>query len=539
VKVVTSAQMRELEVGSAALGLPGPALMEIAGRAIADEVARLLSLRSWRTGAGGVSSAKDGAHRRGREIEPGIVGQRVLVLAGPGNNGGDGLVAARHLHDLGARVVVYLVLRADGDEAKIRLVRSRGIPVASAADDSQLRLLSAWLDASDVVLDAVLGIGKSRPASGLLKSVLDAVNGRRNRSARVIAVDVPTGLNADTGAIDPSCLRADATITLGSPKRGLFLPPGLEAAGAVSIIDIGIPPGLDDAFDLCLTTPDDARRLLPARTLGAHKGTFGKAMIVGGSATYTGAPTLAALGALRVGAGLVTLAVPRDIRDVIAGRLLEPTYLPLPSDSGFLGSASIGNLLSALPGYCAALVGPGLGRQAATAGFLDGLLDRASSVEACQWVVDADGLTLLAGLPDWAGRLPRTSVLTPHPGEMARLTGETALDRIDLAREKSREWGHVVVLKGAYTIVASPDGRASVNPVATSALATAGTGDVLAGAIVGLLAQGLPAYEAALLGAYLHGRAGELLAAERGLAGGVASEVAEMIPRARGELADD
>jgi NAD(P)H-hydrate epimerase len=536
-KVVTSAQMRELEAGSAALGLPGPALMEIAGRAVADECARILSYPP------GQSVPAGQIHEPGYSRPPldgrSIAGKHVLVLAGPGNNGGDGLVAARHLHDLGARVVVYLVHRAEDDEAKLRLVRSRRIAVVSASSDPDLRTLGVCLDQADAILDAVLGIGQNRPAAGQLKSVLDAVNGRRNRFARVFAVDVPTGMNADIGEMDPSCLRADFTITLGSPKLGLLLPPGLEAAGRLVVADIGIPPGLDDAFPLSLTTAEDARRLLPERPRASHKGTFGRAMIVGGSATYSGAPALAALGAVRIGAGLVTVAVPEEIRNVIAGRLLEQTYLALPSCDGMLGPGALGRLVAALPGCSAALVGPGLGRGSPTGEFLDGLLEHTAPIVGCRWVFDADALSILAGLRDWARRLPPLSVLTPHPGEMARLAGESFASRVELAAAKAREWGHVVVLKGAYTVIAAPDDRASVNPVATPALATAGTGDVLAGVIAGLLAQGLDPYHAAVLGTYLHGRAGELLAAERGPAGGGASDLAELLPRSRREVAGD
>jgi len=329
------------------------------------------------------------------------------------------------------------------------------------------------------------------------------------------------------------------TITLGCPKLGLYLPPGLEAAGRIVVADIGVPPGLDDAFSLSLTTADEARRLLPARPRNAHKGTFGKAMVIGGSANYTGAPTLAALGAVRAGAGLVTVAVPEEIRNVIATRLLEQTYLPLPSEGGGLGATALDPLFDALDGYSAALVGPGIGRRLQTSEFLAGLLDRGKQAQGCRWVVDADGLTLLASLTDWPRRLPPETILTPHPGEMARLAGKSEEGRVDLATAKAREWGHVVVLKGAYTVVASPDGRASLNPTATPALATAGTGDVLGGVIVGLLAQSVPPYEAAVLGTYLHGRAGELMADMRGLAGGAAGDLSDLIPTARREIAGD
>ena len=504
-KVVSSAQMRQLEAQCADLGLPGPALMEVAGRSVADALL-----------------AEAGA----------AVGTRVLVLVGPGNNGGDGLVAARHLHDFGARVAVYLVLRPEVDEAKFRHVRARAIPVAAAEDDPGLRLLRAYLAQTDYVLDAILGTGRARPATGLLKDVLDVVNGRDRQRARVISVDLPTGLDADTGAVDPSCLRADLTVTLGFPKPGLFLPPGLEYAGRVVVGDIGLPPGLGADIPLSLATSREVGETLPVRPRGAHKGTFGKAMVVAGSASYTGAPALAAMGAVRIGAGLVTLALPESIQPIVGGKLLEPTYLPLPDADGGLAPGAVGPLLAELAGYSAALVGPGIGRRPGTADFLRQLIRRSREVAGCRWVIDADGLNLLPELDEWWRFLPDESVLTPHPGEMSRLAGPQTADRLQLASAMAVKWRQVVVLKGAYTVVAAPDGRASISPFATPALATAGTGDVLAGAIVGLLSQGLSPWHAAIAGTYVHGLAGELLAKEYGPAGGAAGDLLERLPRA-------
>ena len=511
-RIVSAAEMRQVEARCADLGLPGPALMEIAGRTVADVVAR--------------------------EYGP-LPGKRVLVLVGPGNNGGDGLVAARHLRDFGARPFVYATLRRiDDSDGKVRLLRARGVPLISAADDADLVQLRLLLADVDLVLDALLGTGRARPAAGLLKEVLDAVNARDRRRSPLVAVDVPTGLDADNGAVDPSCLVADLTITLGLPKLGLFLPPGLERAGRVVVGDIGLPPDLADSAGPRLATAESARALLPARPIGAHKGTFGKAIVVAGSAEYVGAPALAARAAVRVGTGLVTVAPPAGIRPIVAVHLLEPTYRPLPELDGGLAPEAADELLRAVVGYDAALVGPGLGQRPGTAEFLARLLAGAPGVANVGWVFDADALNLLAKEAEWWRRLPPSSVLTPHPGEMARLAGSSDLDRVALARTKAAEWGQVVVLKGAYTVVAAPDGRVAVNPFANPALASAGTGDVLAGTIVGLRAQGLPAFDAALLGCYLHGLAGELLARDFGPAGGGAAELADRLPLARRALAE-
>jgi NAD(P)H-hydrate epimerase len=502
-KIVTAAEMREIELRCAELGLPGPALMEIAGRSVADVIVR--------------------------EFEP-LAGRRALVLVGPGNNGCDGLVAARHLSDFGARVFVYRTLRAESDDAKLQLVRARGVPVLDSADDPDLRALRLLLDDADVVVDALLGTGRARPAAGILKEILEAVNGRDRRRSRLVAVDLPTGLDADTGQADPSCLVAGLTVTLGRPKRGLFLPPGLERAGRVVVGDIGLPPDLDGSSSVELTTDELAGSLLPARPLGAHKGTFGKALVVAGSADYVGAPALAATAAIRIGAGLVTVAPPRGVQAMVAANLREPTWLPLPDEDGGLAADAAEPLLAAAAGYDTVLVGPGLGRRPGTAEFVRRVIERSRSVAGPRWVVDADGLNLLSEIEGWSRLLPEGSVLTPHPGEMARLAGPATSDRISFAREKADEWRMVVVLKGACTVVAAPDGRVAVNPFATPALSTAGTGDVLAGTILGLLAQGLDGLSAAVLGTYLHGLAGEALSRDFGLSGGGASDLAARLP---------
>jgi ADP-dependent NAD(P)H-hydrate dehydratase / NAD(P)H-hydrate epimerase len=504
VRIVTASQMRQIEAECAGLGLPGPALMEIAGRAVADAIVR-----------------------------EGIVGRSVLVLCGPGNNGGDGLVVARHLHAFGATVSVGLVLRRSEDEAKLRLVKARGIPVFDAATPDGMAAIAALVATTEVVVDAVLGTGRSRPATGVLKAVLDLLPARRPHS-QLVALDLPTGVDADTGAADTSAVHADLTITLGYPKVGLLLSPGLDHVGRMIVADIGIPPGLDSGISLSLATDDLARQLLPVRPVSAHKGTFGRALVIGGSREYTGAPVLAALAALRVGAGLATVAAPASALPAISARAIEPTYVQLPDDDGGAGGLEPALMESLLASAASVVVGPGLGRRQTTAIFLLALFG-AVRAAGRPIVVDADALNLLSDMPEWWQLLPTGSVLTPHHGEMRRLlgaSGDTGLNRIDLARDRSTAWGHVVVLKGACTIVASPDGEATVSPVATPALATAGSGDVLAGAIGGLLAQGLTPYDAARAGVLLHGRAGEMAEREIGPAGVLAGDVLARLPAA-------
>jgi NAD(P)H-hydrate epimerase len=361
----------------------------------------------------------------------------------------------------------------------------------------------------------------------------------------VVAVDCPSGMNSDTGALDAQALKADLTVTFAGPKRGHFRFPGAAACGELVIADIGISSALPEvaAAPLDLATPALVRAWLPPRPPDGHKGTFGTAFIVAGSDRYWGAPGLAARGAFRVGAGLVALGVPPHLRPVLAGQLPEATYPPLP-DRGVLAEASARIVRESAAGTSALLVGPGLGEAGA---FMETLFPRpatgagSGAAHLPPLVVDADGLNLLAGMGDWSRRLPDGSILTPHPGEMARLMGMKLsevreADRVELARSKAAAWGHIVVLKGAYTVVAAPDGRSALLPFANPLLAVGGSGDVLAGAIVGLLAQGVAPYEAAVLGGYLHAAAGQAAAGQFGDVGLLASELADWLPVARARL---
>ena len=373
----------------------------------------------------------------------------------------------------------------------------------------------------------------------------------------VVAVDVPTGLNSDTGALDPATLPADVTVTLAAVKRGHILPPGAAAVGKLVIGDIDVPDDLYADVKSEMATPAQVAGLLPARPVDAHKGTFGRALVVAGSVNYTGAAYLAATSAIRVGTGLVTLALPQAIHPAVAARLAEATYLLLPHDLGVLAPGAARVLNDKVEGYHALLIGPGLGQEKPTGEFLDlwlggqeaanqqrvGFLhiadeetEESTRIALPPLVVDADGLNLLAKVNNWWQRLPERTILTPHPGEMARLMGcetqKVVADRLGCAVEMAAKWGHVVVLKGAYTLVVDPDGRMVALPFANPALATAGSGDVLAGAIVGMLAQGLTPFEAALVGAYLHGLAGELARDDIGQVGVAAGDLPGLLPTA-------
>jgi len=512
-KLVTVAQMREIEKEADANGLPYADMMENAGRGLAEIVSEV--------------SFED-------------EGEEVLGLVGPGNNGGDTLVALTHLVEDGWHARAYVVKRKKKDELVTRFLDAGG-EVTFAETDKDLSALGMCFESADVLLDGLLGTGIKLPLKVEISAVLDQslfIMSEMEEPPYIIAVDCPSGIDCDTGEAALECLPADLTVTMAAVKRGMLKLPAFEFVGDLALVDIGLPDELASFYELKTEVADFelVSGLLPERALDAHKGTFGTALIVAGSINYTGAALLAGTAAYRSGAGLVTMAVPSPLHGVLAGQLPEATWILLPHEMGSIaGNASA--LTKSLESASALLVGPGFGLEARTKEFLEGLLTGMSNVrkQTSQigfvhqdvneempvilppMVVDADGLKLLAKISDWHAKLPPLSVLTPHPGEMSVLTGlskeEIQNDRESVAAKYAKEWGHVVVLKGAFTVIAAPNGQMTVIPVASPALARAGTGDVLAGLIVGLRAQGLDAYDAAVAGAYIHAEAG-LLAAE-------------------------
>lgn len=559
-KLVTAQQMRALEQRADASGNTYMQMMERAGTLTAQTL-----MERW--------DARE---------------QRVLVLVGPGNNGGDGLVCARVLHDAGASVRLYVWKRSpDEDDVNWKLCRERGIPFTRAEEDAEFVELREKLAHAQFVIDALLGTGVTRPIDGMLKDLLDTVretlhleakpappvSGGRPSSlsaghAVIVAVDLPTGLNPDSGALDPAALYADVTVTFALPKVGHYTFPGANAVGELVVADIGIPQEWAEEIPLAVVEQDEIRARLPARTPDANKGTFGKVMIACGSLNFTGAPTLAARAAGRVGAGLVTLALPQTIHAIVASKIDEATFLPLPDRLGEWRPRAANEMLAVLwdNPYDVLLVGCGLGRATSTREFLARLLENLPTLEQPPaLVLDADALNHLAEMPEWWTQFSFTTppILTPHPGEMARLTGldtaQVQADRIGAARDAAGRWNAIVVLKGAFTVVAAPDGMVQLIPFANSALATAGTGDVLAGTIAGLLAQyqasgaraqaddaltegetgkGAKAtmaralYDAAVTASYVHALAGELVAREVGDAGAVAGDLLPRLPTA-------
>jgi ADP-dependent NAD(P)H-hydrate dehydratase / NAD(P)H-hydrate epimerase len=505
-KIVTADQMREIDQESVRLGTPVSTLMENAGKAIAGETQKYL-----------------GAPEK----------QHILCLIGPGNNGGDGLVAARYLCDWGVNVTVYLCSNRPAEDANLKLVRGRGIKHVEAAKDSEYKKLDEELGKATCVIDGLLGTGKMRPLEGTFKSVLEKVNAAaKHLKYRVIAIDLPSGMDADTGAIDPACPAADMTVTLGFPKPGLFKFPGAERIGKLKIADIGIAPSLAEQIKLELLTKEWAATVIPGRPLSANKGTFGKLLVCAGSINYTGAAFLACAGAIRTGAGLVTLATAAALHPIIAAKLAEVTHLPLPEAKPGIISAGAAELVrEQCGGYNALLLGCGLGQDPSTAEFVKSLTAKQGLPSM---VIDADGLNILAKIPGWQQQLAGETILTPHPGEMSRLCGlsveEIQADRTSTALKYAAAWQKTVVLKGAFTVIAAPDGRCRISPFANPGLASAGTGDVLAGTIAGLTAQGLSSFDAASLGVYLHGAAGGKVSKEIGDTGMAASDLLPALP---------
>jgi NAD(P)H-hydrate epimerase len=533
-KIVTVEQMLAVEQAADEGGLSYDQMMANAGRSVAQAILSHV---------------------------PTIKDRRILILTGSGNNGGDGLVAGHHLAEAGGQVSVYLA-KDRGTDSHLERLRERELLIAEADQDQRWRVLTNSLNTADIVIDAIFGTGLKLPLRGQAQEVLAKVSRaleQRKDRPLVVAVDCPSGLDTDTGQIADEAIPADLTITLAAAKIGLLRFPGAEYTGEVIVGDIGLDQGMPELerVDLDLADKDYVRDWMPERPRDSHKGTFGTVFVVGGSINLPGAAALAGIGAYRVGAGLVTLAVPSAIQGMLAPQLPEATWLLLPHELGLINETAVEVLMPELEGVQAALLGPGLGYDKVTRRFLSKLFGlevssnrgrlgfvadeeeaKPSELNIPPLVIDADGLKLMAEIPDWPQRLPEGTILTPHPGEMAILAGEEKeklqADRIETAKRYAAEWGHILVLKGAFTVVAEPNGRTCVIPVATSALASAGTGDVLAGIILGLRGQAVEPYEAACLGAYLHGRAGQLAALMLGneasvLAGDLADSLSDAI----------
>jgi len=483
--------------------------------------------------------------------------RNILGLIGSGNNGGDTLIALSELAKKEWQATAYLVKsRKKNDPLVLSVIQNDG-QVISIDEDASFDELRELIKKSDIILDGILGTGFELPLRKAISALLKVLS-EFDTLPEIVAVDCPSGVDCDTGKTAGETLHANLTVCMAAIKKGLLKFPAFEYVGELVVVDIGLPKSLSEFMNIqaYIVNQDIVRTILPARPLDAHKGTFGTCMIVGGSTNYCGAVLLSVESAYRIGAGLVRAAIPGAIYDVIAGQLPECTWIVLPHSMGVINSTASAVIQENIDRVGVMLIGPGVGQEKETLDFLKDLLQFAETytrkaeigfssqskiIEQTKrlnqptMVFDADALKLLPNINNWYQMLNQMAVLTPHPGEMAVLTGltidEVQKDREGVVKKFAAKWGHVVVLKGAVTLIASPDGRTAFIPIATPALASAGTGDVLSGMITGLIAQGMKAFDAAVAGAWLHARAGVAAAKKQGQTISViARDVIDQIP---------
>jgi len=487
----------------------------------------------------------------------------VTGLIGSGNNGGDTLVALAEMATRGWKTQAVLVRQRDRKDPLLQRFLENGGQVLTAKDSKDGSELKAWLENSTLIVDGVLGAGIKLPLKAEVAAVLGFIK-KMNLQIPVIAVDCPSGVDMESGQAAPETIPATITLCMGAVKTGLTHFPAFGLVGELHVVDLGFSANLPawQSVKSQIVSPELVKSMLPRRPANGHKGTFGTALVVAGSTNYTGAALLSGKAAYRVGAGLVRLAIPGPIYPAIAGHLPEATWVILPHEQGVIHPDAANVILKNLDKVTTMLLGPGWGGEEITGEFLRqmvfsnstsprkgriGFLEDAGNSgkigkQLPPMVIDADGLNLLSRIESWEATLPEGTILTPHPGEMATLTGlevdSIQKDRMIIAGKYSKTWNQVIVLKGALTVIAVPDGRIFVIPSATSALAKAGTGDVLAGMITGLRAQGLGAVESAVCAAWIHAQAGVMAASKAGneasvLAGDVVEAIAGVLKNLR------
>lgn len=515
-KLLTAAEMAVMDrQATEQYGIPSLTLMENAGRLVSETAIDMLG---------------DPRHRR------------IAIFCGKGNNGGDGLVAARHLAGKGAEVSLFILgsfqdLKADPG-ANLQAAGRAGLSVVAIPDSQALAAAGKAAVGAALLIDALLGTGFTPPLKGLYAEAVTLLN---SLGPPILAVDVPSGVSSDSGILPQTAIKADRTVTFGLPKVGQFLFPAAEAYGPLYLGDIGFPVPLQEKISAShrLITRDHVRSLLPPRSRTSHKGMFGHTLLLAGSWGLAGASILAARGALRAGSGLVTVALPESQSTAVLDSLPEAMILPLPETGrGTSSEQASATVLEALSGKRVVALGPGLSRHPETVRLVRDLIPHVR----LPMVIDADGLNAVADAPSVLLENRSEIVITPHPGELARLLGLTSAEvqehRIELSQEFSKKYGVVVVLKGAGTLVATPAGDVYLNASGNPGMASAGMGDVLTGVIAAFIAQGLPILDAAVAGTYLHGSAGDLAAAQIGPWGFLAGEVADLLPAALRDLHD-
>jgi hydroxyethylthiazole kinase-like uncharacterized protein yjeF len=515
-KILTAAQMQRIDrLTTERYGVPSLTLMENAGRGVVEFLA-------------------------GR-FAP-LAEHQIVILCGRGNNGGDGMVVARLLREQGIKPRVFLLadpktLKGDAAANWERLAAS-GAPEVVPDSDAWRRVMPA-LENATLIVDALFGTGLAKPLEGFFAEVVCDIN-RASSRAKIVAVDLPSGISADSSNLIGECVRADASVTFTAPKLAHIFPPACERAGEWMVKPIGTPAEAmenDPELFLNLTERQDLSWLVAPRRMDAHKGSFGHVLLIAGSVGKTGAAAMAAKAALRAGAGLVTVATAKSALPIIASLGMEFMTEPLPeTEAGTISPRAMdyGRLDQLVDGKSVLAVGPGIGTTRETAEFVRTVVNK----YAVPVVLDADGLNAFAGCMETLRAEDRVRILTPHPGEMARLTGKTTAEilarRVEVPRQFAQRHGVVLVLKGSRTLTAAPDGQVWVNPTGNPGMATGGTGDVLTGIIAGLLAQypARPPAQVAAAGVYLHGLAGDRAAVEWGAASLIAGDLLDALPQA-------
>jgi len=508
-KIVSVAQMKAIEQAANETGITYQAMMENAGSGVAE----------WAM-----------AHL---DLTRGVIG-----LVGSGNNGGDTLIALTRLAERGIRIFAFLVRHRENDPL-VEAYKMAGGAIIDLVEQDTLSYLNAALIPGAVLLDGMLGTGLRLPLKGSLKALMERIHilVQDQPDIQIIAVDCPSGVDCDSGEAASQCLKAKFTLTMAAVKKGLLQEPANNLAGQIHLVDIGIGD-IEQYISEPLAALMDyemASRLLPKRPESGHKGTFGTCLVLAGTRQYTGAAYLAGKAAYRAGCGLVNIATLPEVRNSLSGRLIEAVWTLLPEKGQGYAKAGVEVLRKPLEGVNSIALGPGWGLQGSNHEFLEALLPLLS--KDLPAVFDADGLKLLAGIDYWWEKVPAQTILTPHPGEMAQLTGlsiaEIQSKRWEIAGTYAGKWGVTLVLKGALTVIGLPNGGLIVSPISESALGTAGSGDVLTGVIGGLLAQGLNALDSAILGVWLHGMAGQQAHHHLGVAASVtALDILEALPAA-------
>ncbi len=508
-KVVTTAEIKAIDQRAIAeYGIPGIVLMENAGNEVTRQIESIIG---------------------------DLYNKKISIFAGKGNNGGDGYVVARHLYNRGAKVKVFLVgsKGAVAGDALINLqiITQMGIEVIEIVNDGDWDKVKIAIMFTDCLVDALLGNGFSGPLSGRMVEIVDSIN-KTNKV--VIAIDVPTGVDGDTGQVRGIAVKAHHTIAFSLPKQGLLLYPGASYAGDVSVADIGIPRTLldDGKIKQNIITGTAIGKIFEKRRPDVHKGSCGKVLVIAGSKGLTGAAALTATAAMRSGAGLVTLCIAASLHDIMEVKLTEVMTKPLSEIApGVIGQGAVSEIDEMALHSDVIAIGPGLGRHIDTMNAVRQIITKVEK----PIVIDADSLYAIIDHTAILQEAKAVPVLTPHPAEMAKLVGLTVAevneDLVYIARMAASEWGSIVILKGARTVVAFPDGEVYINIRGNAGMATGGTGDVLTGVIASLIAQGLSSHNAALVGVYIHGLAGDIVA-RTGMIGMTASDIIKALPAA-------